>query len=246
MIKAKLRAVALHTLVSAAVAAAVAGLILFVWFPGDYASLLRGQRLFTLVAVCDVALGPVLSLVVYDPAKSRRALLLDYSVIAALQIAALVYGASVIAQSRPVFTVFAIDAFEVANAGDVEITEADRGSPVVPSWLGPRLAELQLPAAGPAHNQALDLELQGRLLSGMPRYLRPYRHAAALAKAHPVTELVARFPRQRAAVEAVAASAGLPLPALSWLPVKTRFGVQTALLSREREGILGFVDQDPY
>lgn len=243
--KARLVAVAIHALVSAAVAGIVSALIFLVWFPGDFSSLMRGGRMLAVLALCDVTLGPLLSLVVYDRRKSRRALVFDYSVIAAAQLAALAYGASVIESSRPVFTVFAIDRFEVVSASEVTLGPEDDGH-IRPSWFGPQLARLQLPASGPARNQAMDLELQGRVISGMPRYLQPYRHAAALEKAQPAQALLARFPAVRANVERVAARAGLQAADLSWLPVKTGFGFGVALLAPGREGILGFVDQDPY
>lgn len=244
--KARLIAVAIHALASATVAGIVAALILFVWFPGDFSSLMRGGKLLAMVALCDVTLGPLLSLVVYDPEKSRRALVFDYSVIVAAQLAALVYGASVIAGSRPVFTVFAIDRFEVVAAAEVTVGPEDAGSRLQPSWFGPQLAELQLPAGGAERNRAIELELAGHLVSGMPRYLQPYRQAAAQAKAQPMAALLARFPARRADVDRVAARAGLKAEDLSWLPVKTGFGFGTALLAPGHEGIAGFLDQDPY
>ena len=51
-----------------------------------------GRELFMLVVGCDLALGPLLSLVVFDSSKTRRELLFDYTVLGIVQLAGLVYG----------------------------------------------------------------------------------------------------------------------------------------------------------
>ena len=43
-------------------------------------------------SVCDLALGPLISLVIYNSRKARRKLIIDYTIVGAVQIAALVYG----------------------------------------------------------------------------------------------------------------------------------------------------------
>ena len=58
---------------------------------------------------CDLALGPLVSLVIYNSRKSRRELVFDYSVVAVVQIAAMVYGVYVVAESRPVYIAFLKD-----------------------------------------------------------------------------------------------------------------------------------------
>src|SRR5215831_10933520 len=102
----KFRAFTIHFLVTAVLAAAAAALIFAVWFPPPFATLVRGTELFVLVVGCDLALGPLISLVIYDSRKTRRALITDYTLFGAVQLAALVYGVYVVAGTRPVYLAF--------------------------------------------------------------------------------------------------------------------------------------------
>ena len=73
----KFRAFGIHFATTLFVAALAAALIFFVWYPPPYATMVGGLKLFVLVTGIDLALGPLLSLVVYDSRKSRRALVFD-------------------------------------------------------------------------------------------------------------------------------------------------------------------------
>jgi len=88
----KFRAFAIHFLVTAVLGACAAALIFFVWFPSPFATMVGGTELFLLVVGCDMALGPLISLVIYNSRKSRRELITDYTIIGAVQLAALIYG----------------------------------------------------------------------------------------------------------------------------------------------------------
>jgi hypothetical protein len=155
----RLKATGIHLAISLAVAAVAAALVFGVWYPRGYAALMRGGELFFILMACDVILGPALSFVICNPAKSRRALVLDYAVIGAVQLAALVYGLSVVAQSRPAFEVFSIDRFNVVSAFEVENDGSANVPRFVPGWWGPKPITLVLPTDSQARNKALDLEL---------------------------------------------------------------------------------------
>jgi hypothetical protein len=60
----KLIAMAIHFGVTAVFAASAAALIFFVWFPPPFHTMIGGTELFLLVVGCDLALGPLLSLVI--------------------------------------------------------------------------------------------------------------------------------------------------------------------------------------
>ena len=62
------------------------------WYPYPYRELSGGRELFALVVAVDVVLGPLITLVIFNPAKTRRHLVMDFTVIGLLQVAALAYG----------------------------------------------------------------------------------------------------------------------------------------------------------
>ena len=70
----KFLATAIHFLVTLTLAAIAAALIFLVWFPDPFQTMIGGTELFMLVVGCDLALGPLMSLVIYNSRKSRRAL----------------------------------------------------------------------------------------------------------------------------------------------------------------------------
>ena len=119
----KWKAFAIHFLATLVLAAGAAAIIFGLWFPSPFDKLVGGQELFLLVVGCDLALGPLMSLVIYNSRKGRRELIADYSVIAAIQIGALVYGLWVVASARPVYVVFAVDRLEIVAAADISPQE---------------------------------------------------------------------------------------------------------------------------
>src|SRR3954469_17436699 len=171
----KLRAFVIHFLVTATLGACAAALIFLVWFPRPFATMIGGTELFLLVVGCDLVLGPLVSLVVYDSRKSRRALLVDYGTIGVLQLAALIYGVYVVAGTRPVYVAFDGDRFEIVAARDIRDAElAAARSPGYRSLplTGPRFINVVVPPAD--HNDALFEALAGNEEHQRPKFYLPF------------------------------------------------------------------------
>ena len=117
------KASAIHLALSAAIGATVVALMLALWYPRPYFAAMGGAMLLVLLIGVDVVIGPLITLIIFDPKK--KSLRFDLAVIALLQLAALVYGCSVMFTARPVYSVFVVDRFEViaANAIDEESRE---------------------------------------------------------------------------------------------------------------------------
>ena len=111
------QAAAIHLGISAAIALAVVGAMRIAWYPAPYFDAAGGAMLLLLLVGVDVVVGPLLTLVVYSPQKKH--LHADLAVIAALQLAALAYGVSVMYGARPVYVAFAGDRFELVAANAI-------------------------------------------------------------------------------------------------------------------------------
>lgn len=74
MLIAKLKAFSVHFVATALVAALAALLVFKLWYPYPFADMMGGTKLFLLVVACDLALGPLMSLVIYNPKKTRKEL----------------------------------------------------------------------------------------------------------------------------------------------------------------------------
>src|SRR5213592_553948 len=114
----RVRAASLHLGVSALVAVISVTSMILVWYPPPLFQLLGGFELLLLIVGVDVTLGPLLTFVVFKSGK--KGLKFDLSVIAFLQLSALIYGASVVFVARPGYIVFVKDRFELVRVADIE------------------------------------------------------------------------------------------------------------------------------
>ena len=69
-----IRVACLHFLFSLVVALLAAALVFGLWYPFPYGHLSGGRELFLLVVAVDVVCGPLLTMVLFNPAKPRAEL----------------------------------------------------------------------------------------------------------------------------------------------------------------------------
>ena len=245
----KWRAFAIHFAVTLILAAGVAAIIFGIWFPAPFDKLVGGQELFVLVVGCDLVLGPLLSLVVYDSRKGRGKLIFDYCVVGVVQLAALSYGVWIVAGSRPVYVTFTGDRLDVVSAADIRPAElaaardpAYRHLPVT----GPRHVAVVVPKAD--HDDALFQALDGNEEPMRPKFYVPYesRLPAILKKAKPLGELLERHKDAGTKLAAARAETKLPDEKLRYLPVRYHDAFWTALIDAESGLPVAYFDFDPY
>ena len=116
--KEKLLAFAMHVGASFAVYLAFLLIVRFLWYPGFYYDVLNVQPILATLFVVDIVLGPLLTFVVYKKNKPR--LKFDIGVIVAFQLAAFLYGGSVVYKERPLYLVYSIDRFVVVTANSID------------------------------------------------------------------------------------------------------------------------------
>ena len=114
----RVRAASLHLGISVIVAFISVASMILVWYPPPLFQLLGGFELLLLIVGVDVTLGPLLTFVVFKSGK--KGIKFDLSVIAFLQLSALIYGASVVFIARPGYIVFVKDRFEMVRVADIE------------------------------------------------------------------------------------------------------------------------------
>lgn len=104
------------------------GILLYFWYPQSYFSASGGWQGLRIVALVDVVLGPLLTLIVYDQRKSRRELLLDIGVVVLIQLGALGLGVRAVYEQRPVAVVFLDNSFYTVPAADIMHQGIDLGA----------------------------------------------------------------------------------------------------------------------
>ncbi|GAC1457870.1 MAG: hypothetical protein PVSMB6_16570 [Steroidobacteraceae bacterium] len=177
----RLQAFGLHLTASAGALTIVLGALYLGWYrwPGWY--LTGGLHVLLIVAVVDLALGPTLTLIIANPGKPRRALARDITVIVAVQVVALGYGAATLWQGRPLYYTFSADRLEMAQASDLaagEIALAQRQNPAfAPHWYSlPRWVWAPLPDNPEDAGKIVSSAVfgGGPDVIDMPRYFRPW------------------------------------------------------------------------
>lgn len=102
--RAKLGAFGAHLVLSLVVFVAIIAVTVWLWYPPPFFWIDGGLQVTLLAAAVDLVAGPLLTLVVYRPGK--RGLVMNLTVIAALQAAALTWGVQALYSQRPVLAAF--------------------------------------------------------------------------------------------------------------------------------------------
>jgi hypothetical protein len=243
------QASALHLALSAAIALLVVTLMLVVWYPRQYFTAMGGDTLILILIGVDVVVGPLITLIIFDPKK--KGLRFDLTVIAAMQLAALAYGGSVMFEARPVYNVFVVDRFEViaANAVDAE-SRAKAGAEFRSLPLtGPRIIAARQP--DDAKRQA-DIVLSamngGPDLANLPELYVPYEQFRqdAAKSARPLADLAKRQPQDADAIRAFVAASGRAEDALGFLPMKARNKDMAVIVDRASGEVAGILPIHPW
>jgi len=218
------KASAIHFSISLAVAAVVALLIFKFWFPAPFGELAGGKHLFWIAVGVDVVCGPLLTAVLFSPSKTRRALTVDFSLIALTQLAALAYGVYSIALARPVILAFEVDRFAVVSHAQVDVEHLEQAQPQwrTLSWNGPVLVGTREAKNSEEFEESLDLSLQGIEPSQRPGWWQAYEdsHTQVKEKMKKLTDLQNRLPdEQQQAVDKVVAKIGTSSDELYFLPL---------------------------
>lgn len=235
------------TLVLAAIAAA---LIFLLWFPHPFATMIGGTELFMLVVGCDLALGPLLSLVIYNSRKSRFKLIMDYTIVGVVQIAAMVYGVYIVAGTRPAYVAFNKDRLEVVTARDIDDSElAEARDPRYSRlpWDGPRYVYVFVPRED--QQDALLKSVAGLEEHQRPKFFAPYEQGVAeiRKRARPISRITKRLPQTAPRFDAALAELrNIPPERIAALPVRHRNGFWTALIDTDTGMPVSYVAVDPY
>ena len=247
----RLRPALIHLAASAAIAALVAAAVFGLWFPGAYRQLSGGTELFMLVVGVDLALGPLITLVIFDRRKPLAELRRDVAIIIALQVFALGYGLHMVSISRPVVLALEEDRFRVVAASGIYEKDLPIARPEFRSLslTGPRLVRGVVPTDPIKKSEALSLGLSGYDIGARPGLWQPWEdmaRAEALFHAKPLSALAQRYPNRQAELEAAVAATGRAARQLVYIPMITFRGDWVALLDAANSDVVGFAPFDGF
>jgi hypothetical protein len=216
-----------HLGVSALIAALCAALVFGLWYPYPYSELASGRELFALVIAVDIVIGPLLSLVVYNPKKPRLKLWRDIGTVFVMQLAALGYGLYSVAQARPVLLAFEGDRFRIVAVPDIHAESLSKAPTNIEhlGWTGPRMIGVRLlDGRDPEFPKSIQLAMQGVHPAFRPdRWIDYENQRQQVARqAKPLPELKARRPESAPLIEDAVRSSGVSESELGYLPLHSQ------------------------
>lgn len=243
------KASAIHLTISLALASTIATLLYFLWFPSPYFGATNASRLIMLLIGVDIGIGPLLTLLVVSPRKSRKLLKLDLSVIAILQTIAFAYGIYVIAAARPVFVLAAVDRLVLVTANELADADLAQGSQAAfraRSWTGPVLSGVSPARNGKGFDVVGQVLGHGKDMDQLPRFYVPYDQVAdnLMHHAKPLSQLRNATDSQRKQLLQIQAKAhGATLLAL---PLQRGDDDYTAIMSSKTKRPVAILPIDPW
>ena len=234
-----------HLAISLSVALVGLFLVFRVWHPAPLQKAVGVTNIFLMLLAIDVIVGPLLSLVVAS-SKEKKTLKFDLSVIAAVQLAAYLYGMHSIAVSRPVYVAFdklrfeVVQADSVMRATDKTILPEYQSNPLfAPQWVSVRPYK---DAAEQSQRTMLELQ-EGVSPSMMADLYQPLNDGwgGMLERKHRLDELKQYNPAEQVAKELAAYP-----QADSYLPMKAPSVDMVVLLDSRQKQVLGIVDLRPW
>lgn len=239
-----------HLFISALVAACTAAVVFKVWYPYPYDLLLGSLGIYWLVIAVDVVCGPLLTLVLADPKKSKRSTVQDLTLVACIQTAALLYGLYTVAVVRPVAVMFENDRFVVVSPVDIKPEHLAQAAPEMTdfSWTGVRRLALRKPQSIEESNALLDLGLAGQDPSVLPAWWQEDSDTVrqeVREKMRPLSVLQRNYPDNAALAQAVKDS-GLPENEISFLPFTSPTNKDWIVLLDRQTEFVGFAELDGF
>jgi len=245
------RAALMHFAVCVAIAAIIAALTFGIWFPWPYRELTGGRSLFLLIIAVDVVCGPLLTLILFSPLKSKHELCVDFGVILLIQVAALMYGLHALALARPVYVVFEIDRLRVVVANEInpqELRSASAEFKKLP-WDGPKLISTRESRDSDELLESVNLSLAGIEPSLRPSRWQEYSKdiSRLLRRAKPISDLLEKHPDQKAEIDALIQRAKVHERDLAWLPLTSSRNLGWVALLGKNDGMpRGFIELDGF
>lgn len=244
----KFKALALHLGISAVLVALALWLMLDRWLPPPLFHTDGGGIGLKLIVLVDLVLGPLLTFVVFDRAKTRRALAVDYTVIVLLQLGAYFYGlhnvysvrVQAVAYSEGVFHTVTPESF-----ADQTIT-ADGWRPLGPR--PPYLVDTREPANADEWGGVTSYALIAGLEHWQLHFL--YRPFAAAVSSHwsrgwSLADLESQHPAVAEAARDWLDGRDLESGALRFYPVEGYFRKAVLVIDREGRWLGGFAADLP-
>lgn len=241
------KAFAFHFFCSFAIVGALLSLMFFIWYPKPYFEADGAQNIAIILASVDIVLGPLLTLIIFKPGKPG--LKFDLSLIALVQISALVYGANIIYSERPSYVVHAVDMFKLVPASMIDTTQIAYADLKPGPFSRPKLVYAHLPEDPDKRSDLLMKTLDtGKDIELMPEYYEPYAGNIEyiLERAKPLAQLQQSSEEAQQAVRDFLAASHATIDQFVYVPLIGKNKDLTLILDRVTGMPFGSLPVNPF
>lgn len=215
-----LKAATVHFCITSLIAALVAWLVFYHWFPTPYHKLTKGVELLFLLVGVDIVCGPLLTWILYRPEKPRYQWHIDLVIIAIIQSSALAYGLHQLSALRPVQIAFELDRVRVVQWMDIESPPEERPSRFSlnpPEWIGVK----QFERDDPLFLESLKKAIEGSHPAFQPGRWVSYESQKELIRSalRPIDYLLIKHPDQQEKINSILRSHNLNSVDVGYLPL---------------------------
>lgn len=222
----KLKAFLCHLSISICIALIVIFIIFQVWYPFPIADAVGVKKITYMLLAIDVIIGPLLTFIIYD--KAKTSLKFDLLVIAILQCTALVYGVWTVSKARPIAIVQSYTLFQLVTPKDLMSSPHDNVS-----WFGPKWIATEDQQA--RKNVIFDPAFY-------PKYYMPLSQAKPrMAKNANVLENLNTFNSEQRVQQVL----NKYPTATTWMPLRTS-GLGLVVLLDQQQNVVATVDLRPW
>ncbi len=241
----RIKAFLIHLAISLVILAAILYVVVYIWYPPPFFAADGGWHGVRIMIGVDLILGPLLTLMVYNPGKGINRLKFDLWVIAVIQVSALAAGAYVVADQRTRLVTFANTRFVSMSQGQID--ESGVSKDVFETLKGqhPPLAIVDMPEDKNERNQVVISSL-----SGAPLFKRGERYQPLTLKnrlkiveqGFDFDKVVSVTPGLEPKVEKFLKKIGKTADQVSALPLYCRYQILTLVMDRQSGEILDSID----
>lgn len=245
----KLKAFLIHLLISALVIGSLFVLIYFVWYPEPFQVLEGVEQVTIIILLVDLVLGPILTFALYKPGK--KGLMMDLSLIALIQIGALVYGAEIIYSERPMYVSFSYDQFKTVQAKDVDLSQIQSDEIKSHFFRAPIYVNVKMPGDSEKLKQILSgVQSKGKNIFAMSQLYQPFAAHFQSATKHASfinpDKLSKNHPEKNAELQQFRDKAKISNSDIRLLPVQGSKKDMILLFNKNNGSVIGHILLSPW
>jgi uncharacterized membrane protein len=238
-------AACLHFGICVSIALVLLGLFWIVWYPSPLFLAIGGHEMFLILVAVDIVVGPLLTLIVYRPAKPS--LRFDLCVIAGIQVIALVYGIATLLQGRPVYIAALGHRFDAIQASEIDDSELSKSIKTLP-WFGPEWVGTKRPADS-VERERLQFASDGMIDRGhFPQHHQPLENMRdeILKNAQPISDLKKENPGDEAAIDRWLEKRGVKTEEVIYQGLKARAQDMAVIMDAKTAKVIGIAPFKPW